>query len=183
MPTTGRRPITESCAWSCGAGLRAENTRGLSPRPAAAAGTEEGQRGQPRGAGRGHRPPNPAAQGPSWTPRTTPSPTQLLTGPRGRTAASIAASGPSDRAAGLTSGGTGALVAGGWWLVAGGWWGGLIFRLLGGHWRPLAIGGHLPFGIPGMPGGWWLWLMADGRLRCICMHYMHWAYTACHTRC
>jgi hypothetical protein len=25
------------------------------------------------------RPPNPAAQGPSWTPRTTPSPTQLLT--------------------------------------------------------------------------------------------------------
>jgi hypothetical protein len=30
-------------------------------------------------------------------PRTTPSPTQLLTGPRGRTAANIAASGPSDR--------------------------------------------------------------------------------------
>ncbi len=57
-------------------------------------------RGASPGAGRGHRPPNPAAQGPSWTPRTTPSPTQLLTGPRGRTAANIAASGPSDRAAG-----------------------------------------------------------------------------------
>jgi hypothetical protein len=25
----------------------------------------------------GHRPPNPAAQGPSWTPRTKPSPSQL----------------------------------------------------------------------------------------------------------
>jgi hypothetical protein len=48
----------------------------------------------PAGAGRGHRPPNPAAQGPSWTPRTTPSPIQLLTGPRGRTLANIAASGP-----------------------------------------------------------------------------------------
>jgi hypothetical protein len=41
-----------------------------------------------------------SVQGPSWTPRTTSSPTQLLTGPRGRTAANIAASGPSDRAAG-----------------------------------------------------------------------------------
>ena len=57
-------------------------------------------RGASPGAGRGHRPPNPAAQGPSWTPRTTSSPAQLLTGPRGRTAANIAASGPSDRAAG-----------------------------------------------------------------------------------
>jgi hypothetical protein len=35
------------------------------------------------GAGRGHRPPNPAAQGPSWTPRTIPSPAQLIPGPRG----------------------------------------------------------------------------------------------------
>jgi hypothetical protein len=60
----------------------------------------------------GHRPPNPAARGPSWTPRTTPSPTQLLAGPRGRTAANIAASGsgPSDRAAGR-------LVAGRWSAV------------------------------------------------------------------
>jgi hypothetical protein len=57
-------------------------------------------RGASPGAGRGHRPPNPAAQGPSWPPRTTSSPAQLLTGPRGRTAANIAASGPSDRAAG-----------------------------------------------------------------------------------
>jgi hypothetical protein len=58
-------------------------------------------RGASPGAGRGHRPPNPAAQGPSWTPRTASSPAQLLTGPRGRTAANVAASGPSDRAAGL----------------------------------------------------------------------------------
>jgi hypothetical protein len=83
-------------------------------------------RGASPGAGRGHWPPNPAARGPSWTPRTTPSPTQLLTGPRGRTAANIAASGPSDRAAGriwdldldleLRA-------LGGWWLVVGGcWW-------------------------------------------------------------
>jgi hypothetical protein len=57
-------------------------------------------RGASPGAGRGHQPPNPAARGPSWTPRTTPSPTQLLTEPRGRTAANTAASGPSDRAAG-----------------------------------------------------------------------------------
>jgi hypothetical protein len=35
------------------------------------------------------------------TPRTRPSPTQLLAGPRGLTAANITASGPSDRAAGL----------------------------------------------------------------------------------
>jgi hypothetical protein len=58
-------------------------------------------RGASPGAGRGYRPPNPAAQRPSWTPRTTPSPTQLLTGPRGRAVANIAApGGPSDRAAG-----------------------------------------------------------------------------------
>jgi hypothetical protein len=57
-------------------------------------------RGASPGAGRGHRPPNPAAQGPSWTPRTTPRPDQLPPGPRGRTVANIAASGPSDRAAG-----------------------------------------------------------------------------------
>jgi hypothetical protein len=36
---------------------------------------------------RGHRPPNPAAQGPSWTPWTTSSSAQLLTGSRGRTVA------------------------------------------------------------------------------------------------
>jgi hypothetical protein len=36
-------------------------------------------KGASPGAGRGHQPPNPAAQGPSWTPRTTLSPlaTQL----------------------------------------------------------------------------------------------------------
>jgi hypothetical protein len=46
----------------------------------------------------GHRTKRPRGQvGP---PRTTPSPSQLLTGPRGRTAANIAASGPSDRTAG-----------------------------------------------------------------------------------
>jgi hypothetical protein len=39
-------------------------------------------RGASPGAGRGHRPPNPAAQGPSWTPRSTPSPSQLPPGPR-----------------------------------------------------------------------------------------------------
>jgi hypothetical protein len=61
-------------------------------------------RGASPGAGRGLRPPNLAAQGPSWIPRTTPSPTQLLTGPRWRTVANIAASGPSDRAAGPTGG-------------------------------------------------------------------------------
>ena len=45
----GRRPITESCTWSCGAGLWAGNTRGLSPRrPAAAAGTEPRRRGGQR---------------------------------------------------------------------------------------------------------------------------------------
>jgi hypothetical protein len=53
--------------------------------------------------GRGHRPPNPAAQESSWTPRTTPSLTQLLTGPRGRTVANISPPGPSDRAAGQAS--------------------------------------------------------------------------------
>jgi hypothetical protein len=56
------------------------------------------------GRGRGHRPrrtpatepePEPSgAQEPSWAPRTTPGPTQLLTGPRGRPSANIAASGP-----------------------------------------------------------------------------------------
>jgi hypothetical protein len=44
-------------------------------------------RGASPGAGRGHRPPNPAAQGPSWTPRSTPSPSQLPPGPRWRTVA------------------------------------------------------------------------------------------------
>jgi hypothetical protein len=34
-------------------------------------------RGGSPGADRGHRPPNPAAQGPSWTPRTTSSPSQI----------------------------------------------------------------------------------------------------------
>jgi hypothetical protein len=58
---------------------------------------------QRSGAGRGHRPPNPAAQGPSWAPRTTPSPTQLLTGPMGRTGANNSPPGPSDRAAGQYS--------------------------------------------------------------------------------
>jgi hypothetical protein len=48
----------------------------------------------------GHRTQRPR-EGPSWTPRTTPSPTQLLTGPRGRTVANISPPGPSDRAAGL----------------------------------------------------------------------------------
>jgi hypothetical protein len=48
----------------------------------------------------GHRTQRPRAQGPSWTPRTTPSPTQLLTGPRGRTGANNALPGSSDRAAG-----------------------------------------------------------------------------------
>jgi hypothetical protein len=48
----------------------------------------------PVGAGRGHRPPNPAAQGPSWTPRTTPNPTQLITGPRRRTGGNNSPPGP-----------------------------------------------------------------------------------------
>jgi hypothetical protein len=79
---------------ACEPGTRAASATGWQP-PARRRG-----RGASPGAGRGHRPPNPAAQGPSWTPRTTPIPTVLLTGPRGRTAANIAASGPSDRAAG-----------------------------------------------------------------------------------
>jgi hypothetical protein len=87
------------------------------------AGMEERGRGSSPGAGWGHRPPNPAAQGPSWTTRTTPSPSQLLTGPRGRTVANIIASGPSDRAAGcLASWWSGGLVVAGGavllWLVA-----------------------------------------------------------------
>jgi hypothetical protein len=48
----------------------------------------------------GHRTQRPRGQGPSWAPRTTPSPTQLLTGPRGRTGANNAPPGASDRAAG-----------------------------------------------------------------------------------
>jgi hypothetical protein len=42
-------------------------------------------------------------------------PPQLLTGPRGRTVANTAASGPSDRAAGLYF-----VASCTWWLVAGG---------------------------------------------------------------
>jgi hypothetical protein len=64
--------------------------------------TEEGQRSQPRfrSGSPATEPSGPGAKLPP--PRTTPSPTQLLTGPRGRTAAKIVASGlgPSDRAAG-----------------------------------------------------------------------------------
>jgi hypothetical protein len=49
----------------------------------------------------GHRTQRPRGQvGPRPPARTTLSPTQLLTEPRGRTAANTAASGPSDRAAG-----------------------------------------------------------------------------------
>jgi hypothetical protein len=44
----GVTPHAGACAWSCGPGLCAENTRGLSPRPAAAGTEEEGQRSQPR---------------------------------------------------------------------------------------------------------------------------------------
>jgi hypothetical protein len=84
-------------AQACELGTRAASAPGRQP-PVRRRG-----RGASPGAGRGHRPPNPAAQGPSWIPRTTSSPAQLLTGPRGRTAANIAASGPSDRAAGLPS--------------------------------------------------------------------------------
>jgi hypothetical protein len=47
MSAVGRPPVTESCTWSCGPGPWAENTRGLSPRPAAADAEEE-QRSQPR---------------------------------------------------------------------------------------------------------------------------------------
>jgi hypothetical protein len=81
---------------------RTENTRGLSHRPAAA-GTEEGQRSQPR-CRSGSPATEPSGPGSSWTPRTTPSPTQLFTGPRGRTVANISPPGPSDRAAGLCGG-------------------------------------------------------------------------------
>jgi hypothetical protein len=60
----------------------------LSPRPRAA-GTEEGQRSQPRCRSgsrvTGHRTQRPRGQVGPRVPRTTPSPTQLLTGPRGRT--------------------------------------------------------------------------------------------------
>jgi hypothetical protein len=51
MSCAGQRPVVTAragaCTWSCGNGLWAENTRGLSPRPAAAGtGTEEGQRAE-----------------------------------------------------------------------------------------------------------------------------------------
>jgi hypothetical protein len=50
-------------------------------RAASAPGRQPPVRGRGRGgspgADRGHRPPNPAAQGPSWTPRTTSSPSQI----------------------------------------------------------------------------------------------------------
>jgi hypothetical protein len=94
-------------------GTRAASAPGRQP-PARRRG-----RGASPGAGRGHRPPNPAAQGPNWTPRTTPSPTQLLTGPRGRTVANIAASVPSDRAAGRLKaihGGAGEAKGAGSWV-------------------------------------------------------------------
>jgi hypothetical protein len=76
-------------------------------------------RGASPGAGRGHRPPNSAAQGPSRTPRTTPSPDQLPPGPRwcprwGK----LSAPGLLDRAAGphpASAGVTGVLVRLGWW--------------------------------------------------------------------
>jgi hypothetical protein len=54
----------------------------------------------------GHRTQRPRGQVGPPGPRTTPSPTQLLTEPRGRTAANTAASGPSDRAAGQNSAAT-----------------------------------------------------------------------------
>jgi hypothetical protein len=55
----------------------------------------QGQRSQPR-----CRSGSPATgPRPNWTPRTTPSPSQLPPGPRGRTVAKSAAFGPSDRAA------------------------------------------------------------------------------------
>jgi hypothetical protein len=74
---------------------RAASALGRQPRPVRRRG-----RGASPGAGRGHRPPNPAAQGPSRTPRATPSPVQLPYGPRGRTVANISPLGPHDRAAG-----------------------------------------------------------------------------------
>jgi hypothetical protein len=48
----------------------------------------------------GHRTPNPATQGPSWTPQTTSTPSQLPPRPRGRTVANISPLGLPDRAAG-----------------------------------------------------------------------------------
>jgi hypothetical protein len=102
------------CCDICDAGLWAtmsrerEHARPRSQPPAASrrygGGAEEASSA---GAGRGHRPPNPAAQGPNWTPRPRPPgphparpSSSLDPGARGRTAANIAASGPSDRAAG-----------------------------------------------------------------------------------
>jgi hypothetical protein len=87
--------VLGAAARACEPGARAASVPGRQP-PVRRRG-----RGASPGAGRRHRPPNPAAQGPSWTPRATPSPTQLLTGPRGPTVANTPASGPSDRAAGL----------------------------------------------------------------------------------
>jgi hypothetical protein len=46
------------------------------PQPPAG-GTGGGRGASPAGPGRGHRPPNQAGQGPSWAPRTTPSPFQI----------------------------------------------------------------------------------------------------------
>jgi hypothetical protein len=70
LPKNGRRAIIESCTWSCGTGLYEPRTRAAS-----APGRQPPARGMGRGAspsaGRGHRPPNPAVQGPSWAPHTT----------------------------------------------------------------------------------------------------------------
>jgi hypothetical protein len=87
-------PVLGAAAQACEPRTRAASPPGRQP-PVRRRG-----RGASPGAGRGHRPPNPAVQGPSWTPGTTPSPTQLPTGPRGRTVANTAPPGPSDRAAG-----------------------------------------------------------------------------------
>jgi hypothetical protein len=80
MPTTGRRPITESCT-ALELRLRPVSREHARPqtRPAGCrrygGGTEEPA---PVPVGGGHRPPNPAAQGPSWTP---PDPDQTQPGP------------------------------------------------------------------------------------------------------
>jgi hypothetical protein len=76
LPTHRARHVLGAADQDHGPGERAASAPGRQP-PVRGRG-----RGASPGAGRGHRPPNPSAQGPSWAPRATPSPYQLPPGPR-----------------------------------------------------------------------------------------------------
>jgi hypothetical protein len=91
LPTWGPKEPVNQCK-DCGTGHcqhggRKNQSKDFSTGYCQRGGLENRQCKQGRSGGRGHRPatrpPNQTAQGPSWTPRTTPSPSQLLTGPMG----------------------------------------------------------------------------------------------------